>query len=199
MQEKLRGIGRIEIDSDWNAPISGWPRFTADWDSGLQEGDSGTINGWLPVPYRPLISQCGHPDRRDEHAPIFVPTPSICREWSLSLRLRDGLMVSHDESVFGLASAINARDVLFARVEPLMRLLTTGGLSLVWFFRGERRAFQNIESPDGKTSVWADYHGIGYLTDDGRPQVAWMSKSVRSDDSRRDNPGLNNGLSISSP
>jgi hypothetical protein len=190
VQEKIQGIGRIDINSDWDAPISGWPGLTPDWDSGLQDGDNGTINGWLPVPYRPLIGQCGHPDRRDEHAPIFAPTPSLCREWSLALRLRDGLMLSNEESVFGLASAINARGVLFARVEPLMRILTTGGLSLVWFFRGERRAFQNIESPGEKTSAWADYHGIGYLTDDGRPQVAWMSKSVRSDESRRDDAGL---------
>ncbi len=179
VQEKLLGIERIEINSDWNAPISDWPGLTPDWDSGLQGGDSGTINGWLPVSYRALIGKCGHPDRHDEHAPIFVPTPSLCREWSLAIRLSNGLMLSNEESLFGLASTISARDVLFARVEPLLRLLATGGHSLVWFFRGERRAFQDLRNPDEKTSVWADYHGIGYLTADGRPQVAWMSKRIR--------------------
>lgn len=185
-KEEISGLGRLDINSEWNTPLSSWSELAPEWDSGMKDGASGVINGWLPVPYRPLIASCGHPDRRDEHAPIFVPTPSICREWNLALRLRDGLMLSNEEPVFGLASAVNARGVLFARVEPLMRLLATGGHSLVWFFRGERHAFQNIENPDEKTSVWADYHGIGYLTADGRPQVAWMSKRIRNGDSRHD-------------
>ncbi len=175
-QEKLRELGRIDVFSDWNAPLSAWNGITPDWDSGMMDGDSGAINGWLPVPYRPLVAECGHPDRSDEHAPIFAPMPSVAREWELEFRLRDGLLLSKGEPVFGLASALNTRSVLFARVEPLVNLLASSGHSLVWFFKGERRAFLNLHRTDPAESVWANYYGIGYLTADGRPLVAWLDK-----------------------
>lgn len=178
VQKTLLGLSRIDNNGDWNAPLSGWPALTPEWDTGLQDGNSGVIHGWLPIPYRPLIGECGHPDQSDEHAPILVPTPSVIREWDLNLRLRDGLVLSNETPVFGLSSALNSRNALFARVEPLAFLLGSSGYSLVWFITGERRAFQNIDRPEPDTSVWANYDGIGYLTADGRPQVAWLHKSI---------------------
>ena len=186
-QGKLRELGRIDVYSDWNAPLSAWNGITPAWDSGMEDGDSGAINGWLPIPYRPLIAECGHPDRSDEHAPIYAPMPSVAREWGLDFRLRDGLLLSKGEPVFGLASALNARSVLFARAEPLVQLLASSGHSLVWFFKGERRAFLNLHRTDPVESVWANYYGIGYLTADGRPLVAWLEKNIERGNPADDN------------
>lgn len=179
VQERMAGFGRVDAANDWHLPIAQWPNLEADWDDGFCEPDSDSWRVWLPVPWRELVGECGHPDRRDDHAPIAIPLPSLFREWGLELDLHRGVVHRQGQVVFGLSGWVHGEDVLFARLEGLHQLLAETGYTLVWWLRGERRAFQNlsISGPDSN-SVWADYNGLAYLGRNGKVQTIWLSKVI---------------------
>lgn len=182
VQNELAAVRRIDPANDWHAPLAQWPATQADWDSGFRKSQPNSWHDfWLPVKWRPMVGECGHPDRRDDHAPIQLPMPSLFREWGLELDLRRGLVLHQGEPVFGLAGWLFGESALFVNLPRLRRLLSASGYALLWRWCGERRAFMNLGSGglDKEDFAWADYHGIGYLGADGRVQVAWSEKKIR--------------------
>lgn len=181
-QKELAAVGRIDPANDWHAPLAQWPATQADWDSGFRKSQPNIWHDfWLPVRWRPMVGECGHPDRRDDHAPILLPMPSLFREWGLELDLRRGLVLHQGEPVFGLAGWLFGESALFVNLPRLRGLLDASGYALIWRWCGERRAFMNLGSGgvDEEDFAWADYHGIGYLGVDGRAQGAWSEKKIR--------------------
>jgi hypothetical protein len=178
-QKHMVGIGRIAPANDWHIPISQWPELKADWDDGFCDPSIDSRRVWLPVPWKDFVGECGHPDRRDDHSPVAVPLPSLFQEWGLDLDLRRGVVLYQGQVAFGLAGWVQGEDVLFARLDVLQRLLTVSNYTMVWWLRGERRAFINLSSQDSKESVWADYYGLAYLSENGEVQTLWLHKEVR--------------------
>lgn len=181
-QKELASVGRIDPANDWHAPLAQWPATQAEWDTGFQKSQpSNWHDFWLPVGWRPMVGECGHPDRRDDHAPILLPMPSLFREWGLELDLRRGVVLHQGESVFGLAGWLFGESALFANLPKLCGLLNASGYALIWRWCGERRAFMNLGlgGQDEDDFAWADYHGIGYLGADGRVQGGWSEKKIR--------------------
>lgn len=180
VQRKLMGIGRIDLESDWNLQLAEWPGVGGSFDRGLEDGGHSGHDAWLPVPWMYLTGTCGDPDRRDEHGPVILPWPRLFRDWGLQLDLEHGVVRHGDAVVFGLAGWVMGEDALFARRHVLVDLLAKNGLSLVWWLRGERRAFvREFGSGEAQARVWIDSHGIAYLARDGRPQVAWLAREQR--------------------
>jgi len=180
VREALAGSGRQDPDAEWNVPLSTWPVLEAEWDQRFAVTRQNRFSLDLPVSWRPLIGACGHPDRRDEHAPVLLPLPSLFREWGLELDLRRGLVLHQGEPLFGLAGWVYGESALFAHLVPLRKLLAASGYALVWWWSGERRAFMDIGShrDDDDDLAWADYHGIGYLGGDGRIHAGLMHKKL---------------------
>lgn len=182
VQRDLAAVGRIDPANDWHTPLAQWPATQAEWDYDFQVSHPNAWHDfWLPVSWRPLIGECGHPDRRDDHAPILLPMPSLFREWGLELDLRRGLVLHQGEPVFGLAGWLGGEGALFANLHKLRGLLDASGYALIWRWCGERRAFMNLGfgGHDEEDFAWADYHGISYLGADGRVQGAWSEKKIR--------------------
>lgn len=180
-QQELAAVGRIDPANDWHAPLTQWPATRADWDGGFQEAQPNSWHDfWLPVRWRPMVGECGHPDRSDDHAPVVLPMPSLFREWELELDLRCGLVLHQGEPIFGLAGWLFGESALFANLPRLRGLLDASGYALIWRWCGERRAFMNLGlgRQDEEDFAWADYHGIGYLGTDGRVQGAWAEKKI---------------------
>jgi hypothetical protein len=172
--------GRLDPDQEWDVALSAWPALDAAWDQGFVTNRNNRFNLKLPIPWRPLIGACGHPDRRDEHRPVLLPVPSLFREWVLELDLRRGLVLYKGEPLFGLAGWVHGENALFARQQLLQALLVERGYTLFWSWRGERRGFMDFgmhRQEDGDLA-WADYHGIGYLGTDGRVQTARIEKKL---------------------
>ncbi len=172
--------GRLDPDQEWDVALSAWPALDAAWDQGFVTNRNNRFHLKLPMPWRPLIGACGHPDRRDEHRPVLLPVPSLFREWGLELDLRRGLGMYRGEPLFGLAGWVHGESALFARQQPLQALLVERGYTLFWSWRGERRGFMDFgmhRQEDGDLA-WADYHGIGYLGTDGRVQTARIEKKL---------------------
>jgi hypothetical protein len=180
VQENLKENGRIDLVNDWHVPLTQWPTLVEDWDEGFCETAPRSWGTWLPVSWRPVVGECGHPDQRDERAPVCLPFPSLFQEWNLELDLQRGVVLHQGDPLFGLASWVFQENALFAHVDSLRNLLTASGYTLIWCMRGERRAFLNLDDPHaGNASAWADYHGIGFLGSGGRVQTAWLHKEVR--------------------
>lgn len=182
VQKELAAVGRIDPANDWHAPLAQWPTTQADWDCVFQKPQPKKWHDfWFPVKWRPMVGECGHPDRRDDHAPILLPMPSLFREWGLELDLRRGLILYQGEPVFGLAGWLFGEKALFANLPRLRGLLDASGYALIWRWCGERRALMNLGlgGRDDEGFAWADYHGIGYLGADGRVQDAWAEKKIR--------------------
>ncbi len=180
IQTRMMGNGRIDSFRDWDTSLTQWPELEMDEDEGFCEANERGDNAWLPVAAKHLLGKCGHPDRRDEHAPVLLPTPSLFREWGLTLDLANRLVLHKGEVVFGLASGESGSEMLFARVEPLLALLKTAGYALVWIMHGERRAFQDLGGVKKDVSVWADYCGVGYLGENGFVRMGWVNKNIRT-------------------
>jgi hypothetical protein len=184
VQGKLAEVGRVDPHQDWNLPLGQWSVAEFEEPAMFRTPRHNGHDFWLPIPWRPMVGKCGHPDRKDDHAPIVLPLPSLFREWNLELNLRHGTILGKGDVLFGVAGWVFGESALFARLEPLKVLLEASGYTLVWWWRGERRAF--LDLTDSSTirhegdSVWADYHGIGYLGQDGRVQTASMTKILRS-------------------
>ncbi|MGV0953276.1 MAG: NACHT domain-containing protein [Fluviibacter sp.] len=181
-QKELAAVGRFDLANDWHTPLPQWPTTQSDWDHGFRKSQPNNWHDfWLPVNWRPMIGECGHPDRRDDHAPVLLPTPSLFREWGLELDLRSGLILHQGEPIFGLAGWVFTEHALFAHLPRLHNLLDASGYALIWRWCGERRAFMNLGS-GGRVEedfAWADYHGISYLGSDSRVQCAWSEKKIR--------------------
>ncbi len=178
-QERMAGIGRIDSANDWHIPISKWPELKPDWDDGFCEPSTDSWRVWLPVPWKEFVGVCGHPDWRDDHSPVTVPLPSLFQEWGLELDLRRGVALYQGQVAFGLAGWVHDENVLFARLDILQQLLAASNYTLVWWLRGERRAFVNLSSHDSNESAWADYHGLAYLSENGQVQTVWLHKEIR--------------------
>lgn len=172
--------GRLDPDEEWHVALSAWPTLDAPWDQGFVTGRNHRFHLNLPVPWRPLLGACGHPDRRDEHRPVLLPVPSLFREWDLELDLRRGLVSYRGEPLFGLAGWVHGESALFARQQPLQTLLVERGYTLIWWWRGERRGFMDfgVHRQENDDLAWADYYGIGYLGADGRIQTARIEKKL---------------------
>lgn len=172
--------GRLDPDEEWDIALSAWPTLDAPWDQGFVTNRSNRFHLKLPIPWRPLIGACGHPDRRDEHRPVLLPVPSLFREWELELELRRGVVLCSGEPLFGLAGWVHGESALFARQRPLQALLMEHGYTLLWWWRGERRGFMDfgMHCQEDGDFAWADYHGIGYLGTDGRIQTARIDKKI---------------------
>lgn len=179
-QSRLVGIGRVNPASDWHISIDQCPELKVDWDDGFCEPISDGRMAWLPVPWRDFVGKCGHPDRHDDHLPVLMPLPALFQEWGLELDLRRGVVLYQGHVVFGLAGWVHGEDVLFARQEILQQLLTASGYTLVWWLRGERRAFLNISKSHEGESAWTDYHGLAYLSGNGQVQTVWLSKEIQN-------------------
>jgi hypothetical protein len=180
VQRKLMGLGRIDLESDWDLQLAEWPRVGGSFDRGPEAGGHSGHDAWLPVPWMHLVGTCGDPDRRDEHGPVILPWPRLFRDWGLQLDLQHGVVRHGDAVVFGLAGWVMGEDALFARSGVLVDLLARSGLSLVWWLRGERRAFvREFGAGEARARVWIDSHGIAYLARDGRAQVAWLAREQR--------------------
>ena len=177
VQDRMAGFGRVDPANDWHIPITQWSALQADWDNGFHAPSADSWRIWLPVPWRELIGECGHPDRRDDHAPIILPLPTLFQEWGLELDLRRGVVCYQGQVVFGLSGWVHGQNVLFARIEVLQQLLSKSNYTLVWWLRGERRAFLNISDPHFN-SVWADYNGLAYLSGNGQVQTIWLRKTI---------------------
>lgn len=172
--------GRLDPDEEWHVALSAWPSLDAPWDQDFVTNRNNRFHLQLPVPWRPLIGACGHPDRRDERRPVLLPVPSLFREWELDLDLRRGLVLSKGEALFGLAGWVHGESTLFARQRPLQDLLLERGYTLLWWWRGERRGSMDfgMHRQEDDDLAWADYHGIGYLGTDGRIQTARIDKNI---------------------
>lgn len=180
VRRKLEGLGRIDLEWDWDLQLADWPNVQGSFDRGLETGDHGGHDAWLPVPWMHLTGKCGDPDRRDEHGPVILPWPRLFRDWDLSLDLQHGVVRHGNAVVFGLAGWVAGEDALFARRNVLTDLLASSGVSLVWWLRGERRAFvREFGSGQADARVWIDSRGIAYLARDGRVQVAWLAREER--------------------
>ena len=178
--EAFAGKGRLDPDEEWDVSLSAWPTLVAEWDEGFVTGRGHRFSPALPIPWRPLVGSCGHPDRRDEHRPVLLPTPSLFREWKLELDLRRG-MVRHDGApLFGLAGWVHGEDALFVRLEPMQALLEKAGYALIWSWRGERKGCMDLgmQRPEDTELAWADYHGIGFLAADGRIHTMRSEKEL---------------------
>lgn len=178
--EELADTGRLDPDEEWNVSLSAWPTHAAEWDEGFVTGRGHHFSPALPTPWRPLIGSCGHPDRRDEHRPVLLPTPSLFREWKLELDLRRGMVLHEGEPLFGLAGWVHGEDALFVRLEPLQVLLENFGYALIWTWRGERRGFMDLgmQRREDTELAWANYHGIGFLAADGRIHTMRSEKEL---------------------
>ena len=111
---------------------------------------------------------------------MSLPGPRLVREWDLTLDLQRGVVRQAEDVVFGLAGWLMGEDALFARRDVLLTLLVKHGLTLVWWLRGERRAFvEKIGSSEHPAKVWIDFHGVAYLGRDGRVQLAWLDRERR--------------------
>lgn len=172
--------GRLDPDEEWDVALSAWPTLEAAWDQGFVTNRNNRFFLNLPIPWRPLIGACGHPDRRDEHRPVLLPVPSLFRQWGLQLDLRRGLVLHKGEPLFGLAGWVHGENALFVRHQPFQALLAENGYTLLWCWQGERRAFMDfgVSRKDDDGLAWADYHGIGYLAGDGRIHTARIEKKV---------------------
>ena len=179
IQERLAGIGRLDADEDRDSALVDWPERMEIFDRGFGMDSDSRMDAWLPAPWMPMVGACGHPDRRDEHRPVLLPWPRLFREWGLTLDLRRGVVLHGSEVVFGLAGWVFGKEALFARIEPLRALLDASGYSMLWWMRGERRAFLNIHYPNDSDAVWVDYHGLAYLGPDGRVNTAWLERVQR--------------------
>jgi hypothetical protein len=181
VREELTGFGRIDLEGDWDLQLAEWPSVGGSLGRGIEAGDHGGRDAWLPVPWMPLAGKCGHPDRSDEHGPIILPWPRLFQDWGLKLDLEDGVVRRGDIAVFGLAGWVMGEDALFVQRDVLMSLLSDSGLSLVWWIRGERRAYvTNFGSGVPEARAWIDSHGVAYLARDGRVQVAWLAREERN-------------------
>lgn len=177
---KLIGSGALGPDKEWHVPLPAWPTITPPWDQAFCRTRYSGFSLDLAVPWRSVIAYCGHPDRRDEHAPVLLPVPSLFRQWDLRLDLQHGLVLYHGKPLFGVAGWLFGEKALFVRRETLLELLDVSGYALIWWWRGERRACLDcgIQCNDDADLAWADYHGIGYLGTDGRVQTAMMDKQL---------------------
>lgn len=173
----MANSGRVNPANDWHIPITQWPTLQADWDDGFGNPKADGWKIWLPVPWREFIGECGHPDRQDDHAPVKLPMPSLFQEWDLELDLRRGVLCYQGEVVFGLSGWVHGEKALFAKQDVLQRMLADSKYTLLWWLRGERRAFLNISDPHSN-SVWADYDGLAYLGRNGQVQTIWLHKTI---------------------
>lgn len=175
--DRMTESGRVDPPNDWHIPITQWPALQADWDDCFCNPRADGWRVWLPVPWREFTGKCGHPDRSDDHAPIKLPLPSLFQEWGLELDLRRGVVCYQGQVVFGLSGWVHGEDALFAELYVLQQMLTASKYTLVWWLRGERRAFLNISDPHSN-SVWADYKGLAYLCGNGQVQTIWLRKVI---------------------
>ncbi len=177
VQERLAATGRIDGLSDSTTSLTDWPALMGEYDEGLRLDLHSKHDAWLPVPWMPMVARSGHPDRDNEHRSVLMPWPRLFREWGLSVNLETGCVMHGEEVVFGLAGWSLGEDVLFARTEPLQRLLTAAGYTVVWLMWGERRAFLdwgNFNREEDR--AWVDYHAVGALGDDGRAHGLWFER-----------------------
>lgn len=174
---RMAEFGRVEPANDWHITITQWPTLQVDWDDGFCVPSADNWRVWLPVPWREFVGECGHPDRRDDHAPITLPLPSLFQEWGLKLDLRRGVVCYQSQVLFGLSGWVHGEDGLFAKLDVLQQVLAVFEYTLVWRFRGERRAFLNLSDPHSN-SVWADYNGLAYLCGNGQVQTIWLRKVI---------------------
>lgn len=179
VRERLAATGRIDGLSDSTISLTAWAELMGDFDEGLRPDSDAMHQTLMPVPWMPIVARSGHPDSNDEHRPVLMPWPRLFREWGLSVNLDKGCVMHGDEVVFGLAGWTLGEDVLFARLEPLQRLLTASGYTLLWLMCGERRAFLDWGSTSNKDDCgWVDYHAVGYLGDDARAQILWFERAL---------------------
>lgn len=181
VRERLEGLGRIDLQGHWDLPLAEWPNLGGYFAEGPKRGDHGGLDAWLPVPWMFMSGKCGHPDRRDEHGPVILPWPRLFRDWGLRLDLQQGVVRRRESVVFGLAGWVLGEDALFARRDMLLELLESSDLTLVWWLRGERRAFvREVGKGEARAKVWIDSHGLAHLGRDGRVSVSWIARDYRN-------------------
>lgn len=180
VRERLAETGRVDGLSDSTSSLTAWAELMGDFDEGFRMDHHIRHQTWLPVPWMHMVARSGHPDRDNEHRPVLMPWPHLFREWRLSVNLDKGCVMHGDEVVFGLAGWRLGEDVLFARLDPLQRLLTASGYTLLWLMRGERRAFLDWRSfSSNNNCAWVDYHAVGSLGEDGRSHILWFERVVQ--------------------
>lgn len=180
--EKLAAITGVEFDQGRNVSVAEWLKTNVGWDDIWNRRIGDFRDNVFPVSCRRVVGICGDEDNRNS-PPQILPAPSIFREWQLLLDQKVGLISAGGMPLFGLADAAGARNVLYANLDVLMPLLQNAVLSVAWFFRGERRAFRNLETHgDSSPWVWADYRGVGLLSAEGRVETLWLDKELKHPD-----------------
>lgn len=181
VRARLEGLGWIDLEGEWDVQLAEWPNLGGYFAEGPKRGDHGGRDAWLPVPWMFMSGKCGHPDRRDEHGPVILPWPRLFREWGLRLDLQHGVVRHGETALFGLAGWVLGEDALFARRDRLLELLDGSALSLVWWLRGERRAFvREVGKGEARAKVWIDSHGLAHLGREGRVNVSWIARVHRN-------------------
>ncbi|GFM87761.1 hypothetical protein PSCICO_31600 [Pseudomonas cichorii] len=178
VQGELGSVGRIDLQSNSDVQLVEWPSLKGEFDTSLTDPKFG-YGAWLPVPWMQLAGECGDPDRSDEEGPVILPLPRVFRDWGLSLDLQHGVVRHDDTVVFGIVGRAMGEDALVARRDILMDLLTRHDMTLVWWLRGERKAVVRESLMDFDCRVWIDSHGVAFLAQDGRAQVAWLGRAAR--------------------
>ena len=87
-------------------------------------------------------------------------------------------MCYQGQVVFGLSGWVHGEDALFVNLDVLQQMLAPSKYTLVWWLRGERRAFLSIPDPHSDF-VWADYNGLAYLGGNGHVQTIFLQKDIK--------------------
>lgn len=179
---KLAAVTGVEFDQQRNVSVAEWLKMNVGWDGIWNRRIGDFRDNFFPVCCRRFVGICGDEDNRNT-PPQILPAPSIFREWRLLLDQKVGLISAGGKPLFGLADAAGARDVLYANLDVLLPLLQKAGLSVAWFFHGERRAFRNLDNDmDDSPWVWADYRGVGLLSAEGRVETLWLERELKHPD-----------------
>ena len=172
----------MEVYRSRDDPIVAWPTLVGEYDVDFHEPSEELGREWFPIPWMEMVGKGGGTDPASQLRSLFLPWPRLFREWEMRLDLQLGVVTWKSEPVFGLPGWELGENALVARLEPLAQILTESKYQLIWIIRGERRAFLDIGmmSRDKAPFAWVDLNGIAFLAKNGRVQVAWCDRVLRS-------------------
>jgi len=177
VQSHLKGMGRNDLPGDWDTPLADWPTVDGLIEAGFIDHTDDQRGDYFPVPWKWITGKCGHPDKKDEHQPLMIPTPEIFKEWGLSIDAVNNTVCKEGLPIFGLVG----ENAMFAHKSRLQKLLSESNYRLIWLASGERRCFLSWDllSDKDKVSAWVDTHAVLFLGADGEVQTAWYERDLR--------------------
>jgi hypothetical protein len=192
VQQRLRDLGRVELLKNRDDPIAVWPKLFGEYDVGFHEPSEETSREWFPVPWMEMVGEGGGSDPANQSRSLILPWPRLFREWQLDLDLGHGVVNRKGEPLFALPGWELGERSLVARLQPMHNILAESKYKLVWIFLGERRAFLDfgMVSSNKAPYAWVDLNGIAFLAENGRAQVAWYDRVLRSKDGKPIESGM---------